>query len=167
MFHALGKVLYNKRQYKACAIQSVFFCSSSLLTGIGENPDGDPDAEARALAAERLYLRDNPLPQHLAHHGRPRYENDFEVGRARRLWLCQPDLHADCFCSPQELLSSAPLDTASFMLWVHQNMPQFCREIDETDQCLEAICDADRMKTDDDLVSGRVRHPQAGSLMTT
>lgn len=32
-------------------------------------------------------------------------------------------------------------------------MPQFCSDIDEVDQCLEAICDADSMKTDDDLVS--------------
>lgn len=55
--------------------------------------------------------------------------------------------------SLQELLSTAPVDTATFMLWVHQNMPQFCADVDELDECLEAICDADRMKTDDDLVS--------------
>ena len=32
-------------------------------------------------------------------------------------------------------------------------MPQFCADIGELDHCIEAICDADSMKTDDDLVN--------------
>lgn len=53
------------------------------------------------------------------------------------------------------LVASVPVDTATFMLWLHQNLPPFCSQIEQVDEALEDICRADLMRADDDLVSRR------------
>jgi hypothetical protein len=77
LFHALGKVLYNKRE---STIQNSREQHTliPLLTGTGEtSEDGDDNGVAKAK--EEQFLAMNPLPDHLLRHSRPRYENDFEV----------------------------------------------------------------------------------------
>jgi cell cycle checkpoint protein len=76
LFHALGKVLYNKR--KSPIPRLVRYSCSCRSTGIGETSEDDDD-NALARAKEAEYLATNPLPEHLRRHSRPRYENDFEV----------------------------------------------------------------------------------------
>jgi hypothetical protein len=76
LFHALGKVLYNKRKSPIPTL--VRYSRLCRSTGIGEtSEDGDDGGLARAKEAE--YLATNPLPEHLRRHSRPRFENDFEV----------------------------------------------------------------------------------------
>jgi hypothetical protein len=35
---------------------------------------------------------------------------------------------------------------------MHQNVPSFCNEIEEYSLAADDFCDADKMKTDDDIV---------------
>lgn len=53
------------------------------------------------------------------------------------------------------LVASVPVDTATFMLWLHQNLPPFCSQIEQVDEAYEDICRADLMRADDDLVSSK------------
>ncbi|KAJ9123972.1 hypothetical protein QFC22_000763 [Naganishia vaughanmartiniae] len=61
LFHALGKIMYNKR--------------------LGDMDDGG-SAEQAILEKEKQYGKDHPLPAHLAQHERRRYENDFDWQRS-------------------------------------------------------------------------------------
>ncbi|KAJ9118987.1 hypothetical protein QFC24_005953 [Naganishia onofrii] len=107
LFHALGKIMYNKR--------------------FGDMDD-ETSTDPVILKKEEQYQRDHPLPAHLAQHERRRYENDFD-----------------------SLIASVPVDTASFMLWIHQNLPQFCAQIEEVGEAYDYICHADLTRADDDL----------------
>jgi hypothetical protein len=50
-----------------------------LFTGIGDPAeDGAKNAEPSAKD-EESFSKSDPLPAHLAHHERPRYENDIDV----------------------------------------------------------------------------------------
>jgi len=53
----------------------------------------------------------------------------------------------------QSFLPTIPVDASSFSLWIHQNLPTFCDEIEEFAFAVDGFCDADIMKTDDDIVS--------------
>lgn len=53
----------------------------------------------------------------------------------------------------QVLITSVPVDTATFTLWIHQNLPSFCFEVEEVEEAYDDICRADLMRADDDLVS--------------
>lgn len=53
----------------------------------------------------------------------------------------------------QMLIASVPVDTATFTLWIHQNLPAFCSEVEEVEEAYDDICRADLMRADDDLVS--------------
>ena len=44
------------------------------------------------------------------------------------------------------------MDASSFALWIHQNTPTFCDDIEEFSLAVDGFCDADIMKTDDDVV---------------
>ncbi len=76
LFHALGKILYNKRQYLAVSAFGPL-CISDLLpiTGIGDEGE----------VQEVLMLEHERLPPHLAHFERREYENEFEVGVCEKL----------------------------------------------------------------------------------
>lgn len=52
----------------------------------------------------------------------------------------------------QAFLPSIPVDTSTFALWVHQNLPGFCSEIDQVAAINDLFCDADLMKTESDIV---------------
>lgn len=55
----------------------------------------------------------------------------------------------------QALFAATPMDTATFGLWLHQNGPYVCYEIEEAGLVLDAIGNADLLKTDDDFVRSR------------
>ena len=50
-------------------------------------------------------------------------------------------------------MGNIPVDASSFALWLHQNAPNNCEEIEEAVALLDDLGAADIMKTDDDIVS--------------
>ncbi|CAK9784093.1 hypothetical protein CC85DRAFT_268159 [Cutaneotrichosporon oleaginosum] len=106
LFHALGKVLYNKR--------------------LGD-PNWEKEDEEAKLAVEKL-SPDDPLPDHL---------NAFE----RRTSMIQMEV----------LTPTIPVDASTFALWIHQNVPSFCTEIEQLSAILDDFCFADLMRTEDDI----------------
>lgn len=54
--------------------------------------------------------------------------------------------------APQTLFKEAPVDTGLFNLYLHQNYPVFCSDIDECADSIEVLSRSDALKTDDDLV---------------
>lgn len=52
----------------------------------------------------------------------------------------------------QPFLATIPLDTSSFALWLHENVPKFTSTVDEASAAIEDLCRADIMKADDDIV---------------
>lgn len=57
------------------------------------------------------------------------------------------------FFLEKTLFATVPVDTGTFSLWLHQNCPNFCNEIEEVEAALDVLGDADLLKTDDDFVS--------------
>jgi cell cycle checkpoint protein len=53
----------------------------------------------------------------------------------------------------QVLYKDAPVDTSLFNLYLHQNYPVFCTDIDECAESIDALSRSDSLKTDDDMVS--------------
>ncbi|BEJ12354.1 hypothetical protein CspHIS471_0208140 [Cutaneotrichosporon sp. HIS471] len=106
LFHALGKVLYNKR--------------------VGD-PNWEKEDEEAKQAVENLRPPD-PLPDHLF---------EFE----RRASMVQMNA----------FVPTIPVDASTFALWIHQNVPSFCTEIEELSAILDDFCVADLMRTEDDI----------------
>ncbi|KAL7416899.1 Rad17 cell cycle checkpoint protein-domain-containing protein [Mrakia frigida] len=104
LFHALGKVLYNKRWGDP-------------------DPKGEEDEDEAPESVETI-----PLPDHLAHHQKRISKVDVET-----------------------LFLDAPVDTSLYNLYLHQNYPLFCGDIDECFDSIEALSGSDAMKTDEDL----------------
>ena len=57
----------------------------------------------------------------------------------------------------QALFLDAPVDTSLYSLYLHQNYPLFCDDVDDCFDAIEALSGADAMRTDEDLV--RLRFP--------
>lgn len=151
LFHALGKVLYNKSEHNISS--KLWNGDSSLVlftcaTGIGDAAeDGTVDAEA--LKNEENHAQAHPLPPHLASHEKRRYENDLDVSYSNGKALIQ---RTETVSIIQALIASVPVDTATFTLWIHQNLPSFCSDVEEVEEAYDDICRADLMRADDDLV---------------
>ncbi len=65
---------------------------------------------------------------------------------------------AEMWISPlQTLLGTVPVDNATFTLWLHQNLPQYCEDVDQMFAAMEDIGTSDMMKTDTDLVSAELQ----------
>ncbi|KAL7424215.1 RFC checkpoint protein Rad17 [Cryptotrichosporon argae] len=106
LFHALGKVLYNKR--------------------VGDPPMDSDDMEE--IEAVKRLPPDDPLPQHLLDYERTKSMVQMEA-----------------------FIPTIPVDASTFALWIHQNFPGFCIEIEQAADAMDRFCDADVMRTDDDI----------------
>lgn len=56
-----------------------------------------------------------------------------------------------CDCS-QALFTEAPVDTSLYSLYLHQNYPLFCNDVDECASIMETLSGADSLRTDEDMV---------------
>lgn len=120
----------------------------NCATGIGDaTEDGTVDAEA--LKNEETYAQAHPLPPHLASHERRRCVNDLDVSCSDGDGFTQG---TETVTIIQALIASVPVDTATFTLWIHQNLPSFCSDVEEVEEAYDDICRADLMRADDDLV---------------
>lgn len=55
----------------------------------------------------------------------------------------------------QAFLPTIPVDASSFGLWLHQSLPAFTQDVEQTSEGLEYLCAADVMRTDDDIVGAK------------
>ncbi|EST07571.1 P-loop containing nucleoside triphosphate hydrolase [Kalmanozyma brasiliensis GHG001] len=135
LFHALGKVLYNKRQGdpnddgggtngRAIANESI---DSDEDEGGGDDLIDRVELEARLTRAMRSIVQApsnegslRELPEHFSHLDR----------RTSRV-------------APDQLWADLPVDSSVFQLYLHQNFPQFCTEVEQCEDILEAFSTAD------------------------
>lgn len=110
IFHALGRVLYNKR--------------------VGD-PGDDEGNEQRSDptisltdAINATSVREYELPGHLQHRARRKSRVDVET-----LWR------------------TIPIDANTLQLYLHQNYPQFCDDVDQCCELIEHLSNAETLKT--------------------
>ncbi|KAG6918805.1 hypothetical protein DXG01_011557 [Tephrocybe rancida] len=111
LFHLLGRVLYNKRK---CVIAPFQFPRLTCLIFSGKGDPSSSSATAKDVQKEKLsdaQLKDPPklLP-------------DFHKHDRRASRIDVDSLYAD-----------SPIDSSLFSLYIHQNYPQFCDDIEQCD----------------------------------
>ncbi|KAJ9478311.1 Checkpoint protein RAD24 [Pseudozyma hubeiensis] len=132
LFHALGKVLYNKREGDA---------GDEAGRGTRFVAEDDSDDETRS-DTEKMRLQERlkaamrsiippsddddelvqTLPDHLSH-------------------LCRRTSRVH----PDQLWADLPVDSSVFQLYLHQNFPQFTTEVEECESILEEFSTADAL----------------------
>lgn len=128
------------------------------LSGWGDpDPKGEEGEDEAPEPVETI-----PLPDHLAHHQKRISKVDVEVSNILSFSLSLkveltslpfPSTRLDFVSSfLQTLFLDAPVDTSLYNLYLHQNYPLFCGDIDECFDSIEALSGSDAMKTEEDLV---------------
>jgi cell cycle checkpoint protein len=150
LFHALGKVLWNKRASRKPSIRGSLVTDRYVcvrLAGLGDPTQETGEEEDYPPSPPEQI----PLPAHLLEFERRQSKVDVEV----RL-LVDPSMTTCGWnatpCATQTLFKEAPVDTGLFNLYLHQNYPVFCSDIDECAASIEVLSRSDALKTDDDLV---------------
>ena len=85
LFHLIGKVLHNKRQY----YYRVKHTSHAILSGKADPPSASATAKAiqKEKDLDKLLKDPKPLPAHLAHHERRASRVDVDVRDVFSGWL--------------------------------------------------------------------------------
>ncbi|KAK4685335.1 cell cycle checkpoint protein, partial [Tremellales sp. Uapishka_1] len=125
LFHALGKVFYNKRWSKRRTIQGG---DTDPSINPGLNDPGEDEQDQEEISRVRKMVDPDPLPPSLGEHERHKSMIDMET-----------------------FIPTIPVDASSFALWIHQSIYSFCNDIEEASMAADNICSADIMRTDDDF----------------
>lgn len=128
LFHLMGKVLYNKRQLSSHCLSLGYLHE---LVGKSDPPSSKATKAdvQRDLDIDRRLRDPAPLPAHLIAHSRRALREDVEVLRPAS------SSHARTYLITfiaQGLYSNSPIDSSLFSLYVHQNYPPYC---DNLEQC--------------------------------
>ncbi|KAJ1028696.1 hypothetical protein NDA16_001862 [Ustilago loliicola] len=134
LFHALGRVLYNKREGDPNDEGPTQSRVVSSFTDSDDEDGSDGDQAADELkhhinAAIRSFVppsgsadTEERLPHHMSH-----------------LFRRQSRVSVD------QLWADLPVDSSVFQLYLHANLPQFCGEVEECESILEAFSAADAL----------------------
>ncbi|SJX61687.1 related to cell cycle checkpoint protein RAD17 [Sporisorium reilianum f. sp. reilianum] len=134
LFHALGKVLYNKREGDPGDEGTNGRDTANSDTESDQDIDGDGDGQQDSSQLKQRLKRamqsivQSPsnqdslcnLPEHLS----------FLDRRPSRV-------------APDQLWADLPVDPSVFQLYLHQNLPQFCTEVEQCESILEFFSTAD------------------------
>lgn len=157
IFHALGKVLYNKRPSSLSLFSAPFFVLTHIFSaGWGDTVEDDKkDLNRPGILQDREYEK---LPKHLR-----------KSGIGRRASKVDPDVRAPLAASflpflslqgakdrdegawthayslSQVLFAEAPLDPDIFLSYLHHNYPPFTNDIEECVGILEGLSTGDAM----------------------
>ncbi len=134
LFHALGKVLYNKRQGDPNDDGG----SNGRLATIGDtdsdqDDQGSDDHRDKEELATRLRRAMRSIVQPPSDNDGlsqlPEHMSDLDRRTSR--------------VAPDQLWADLPVDSSVFQLYLHQNFPQFCAEVEQCESILEAFSTAD------------------------
>lgn len=134
LFHALGKVLYNKREGDSGDEGLTGRDAANGDTSSDQDSDGDSQDESNQLKRRLKRAMQSivqptsdqdslcELPEHMSHLDR----------RPSRV-------------APDQLWADLPVDSSVFQLYLHQNLPQFCTEVEQCESTLEFFSTADAL----------------------
>ncbi|SNX83292.1 related to cell cycle checkpoint protein RAD17 [Melanopsichium pennsylvanicum] len=133
LFHALGKVLYNKREGD----------SSDQGTPVKGIMNGDADSDPDDDDTDQMQLKQRlqkamcsivqPHPTDACLSQSTQYMSHLE----RR----PPRIAVD------QLWADLPVDSVVFQMYLHQNFPQFCTQVEQCESILEGFSSADGLST--------------------
>ncbi|ETS62825.1 hypothetical protein PaG_02578 [Moesziomyces aphidis] len=133
LFHALGRVLYNKRAGDP-GEEAASTTANSLVEN-GADSDGDDDAEYAELQSRlRRAMRsivESDASERATAWGLPVHLSHMERGASR--------------VNVDQLWADLPVDASLFALYLHQNAVQFCSDVEQCEAVEEAFSAADAM----------------------
>ncbi|TKY86756.1 hypothetical protein EX895_004396 [Sporisorium graminicola] len=132
LFHALGRVLYNKREGDPGNEGSTARAAANSDLDSDQDIDGDGRDDSNQLK-ERLKRAMQAIVQSPSEQDSfcqlPEYMSHLD----RRPSRVEPD----------QLWADLPVDSSVFQLYLHQNFPQFCTEVEQCEAILEFFSTAD------------------------
>ena len=144
LFHALGKILYNKRTSRLNIVQNMNV--DRTYEGLGDPSMEDEDQEQ--VAVIKGLPSEDALPAHLRH---------FECRTSMIRMEVSLNRHSQFLLTArvQSFIPTIPVDASSFALWIHQSFPSFCAVVSEVSVAADALCTADVIRSEDDIVSSQ------------
>lgn len=135
LFHALGKVLYNKRQGDPNDDGDGTNGRATTNDSIDSDEDegGSDDLIDRVELEARLKRAMRSIVQASSNEGSLHELPDHMSNLDRRTSRVAPD----------QLWADLPVDSSVFQLYLHQNFPHFCTEVEQCEDILEAFSTAD------------------------
>ena len=131
LFHALGRVLYNKRQGDPGDEGGPVKSSSRD----DEDSDNDEDDSESTALRKRLKIAMQSIIQPSSTDKSADQLPDHMASLHRRPSRVSVD----------QLWADLPVDSSVFQLYLHQNFPQFCTEIEQCESILDGISASDAL----------------------
>ncbi|SPO23083.1 related to cell cycle checkpoint protein RAD17 [Ustilago trichophora] len=131
LFHALGKVLYNKREGDPGDEGSIAKGGPTDEADSDQDEDNDDTVELRRRLKCAMRSIVQPASTHDSLRQLPDHMSDLDRRPSRVV--------------VDQLWADLPVDSPVFQLYLHQNFPQFCTEVEQCESILEGFSSADAL----------------------